>query len=86
VPSGRNGAADKQRRINMSDTQPTPTTAGKSPSHFAYQVREREGKKAIWTRIGSAWSHGDSKGFNVQLDAVPVDGRITLRTVEDKKE
>lgn len=68
----------------MSDTQ--TATPNRLPTHSAYQVREREGRKAIWTRIGSAWAHNDGKGFNVQLDAVPLDGRITLRTVEDKKD
>jgi hypothetical protein len=38
-------------------------TTSKSPSHAAYQVRNREGKKSIWTRIGTAWAHADGKGF-----------------------
>jgi hypothetical protein len=41
------------------------TTSSKLPSHVAYQVRDREGKKAIWTRIGSAWQHADGAGFNL---------------------
>lgn len=61
-------------------------TNSKAPSHTAYQVREREGAKGFWTRIGSAWPHGDGKGFNIQLDAVPLDGRITLRDANDKKD
>ncbi len=61
--------------------------AAKTPSHLAYQVRDRgEGKKAIWTRIGSAWQHADGKGFNVQLDAMSLDGRISLRVYEESKE
>jgi hypothetical protein len=64
----------------------TPATTSKQPSHVAYQVRDRgEGKKAFWTRIGSAWQHADAKGFNVQLDAVPLDGRISLRHVSEEK-
>jgi hypothetical protein len=58
----------------------------KLPTHIAYQVRDREGQKGIWTRVGSAWPHADGKGFNVQLDAVPLDGRISLRVVADKKD
>ena len=46
----------------------------------------RSGNRATWTRIGSVWPHADGKGFNVQLDAVPLDGRITLRVAEDKKD
>ena len=62
-------------------------TNPKAPTHIAYQVREsRNGGKGFWTRIGSAWPHGDGQGFNIQLDAVPLDGRITLRVASDKKE
>lgn len=65
----------------MSDTNNT----SKAPSHAAYQVRDREGKKSVWTRIGSAWAHGDGKGFGIQLDCVPLDGRITLRDATETK-
>jgi hypothetical protein len=64
----------------------TDTTSSKAPTHVAYQVRDRDGQKGIWTRIGSVWPHADGKGFNLQLDAVPLDGRISLRTVADKKD
>jgi hypothetical protein len=64
----------------------TENTTSKSPSHVAYQVRDREGKKGFWTRIGSAWAHADGSGFNVQLDCIPLDGRITLRVASEKKD
>ena len=67
----------------MTDTN---NTASKAPSHVAYQVRDREGNKAFWTRIGAAWPHNDGNGFNIQLDCVPLDGRITLRVATDKKD
>ena len=70
----------------MSDGKTNETTTSKAPSHVAYQVRDREGQKGFWTRIGSAWAHGDGKGFNVQLDVVPLDGRITLRVATEKKD
>jgi len=71
----------------MSENQSTTSTSSKSPSHIAYQVRDRgEGKKGFWTRIGSAWIHQDGKGFNVQLDVVPLDGRITLRITTEKND
>ena len=69
----------------MSDTNKSETTT-KSPSHVAYQVRDREGQKGFWTRIGSVWPHNDGKGFNIQLDVVPLDGRITLRVATEKKD
>jgi hypothetical protein len=51
------------------------------PSHECFVVEEREeGKKAYWTRIGSAWPHKDGKGFNLQLSALPANGdRLVLR-------
>jgi hypothetical protein len=60
--------------------------AAKQPTHIAYQVREREGQDSIWTRIGAAWQHKDGKGFNIAIEAAPLDGRITLRVRTEKKE
>lgn len=57
----------------------------KAPSHAVYHVNDR-GEKSYWTRIGSAWQHADNKGFNVQIDSVPLDGRITLRVASEKKD
>jgi hypothetical protein len=70
----------------MSNTNETETSPSKAPSHAVYQVRDREGQKGIFTRIGAAWPHKDGKGYSVQLDAVPLDGRITLRVSTDKKD
>ena len=61
-------------------------TTSKQPTHIAYQVREREGQDSIWTRIGAAWQHKDGKGFNIAIEAAPLDGRITLRVRTEKKE
>jgi len=70
----------------MSDTKTTTSTGSKAPSHLVYSVRDREGRKAFWTRIGSAWQHADGKGFSVQLDGLtPLDGRVTLRVASEKK-
>ena len=62
------------------------TASPKIPSHIAYQVRDRDGKKSIWTRIGSAWAHADGKGFNLQVEVVPLDGRVTLRVPSEQNE
>ena len=70
----------------MTDTNTQDAPAGKSPSHVAYQVRDGKDGKSYWTRIGSAWTNADGKGFNIQLDSVPLDGRITLRIASEKKE
>ncbi len=71
----------------MSDhTKTTETTGSKAPSHVVYHVRDREGQKGFWTRIGSAWSHNDGQGYSIQLECLPIDGRITLRVATEKKE
>jgi hypothetical protein len=69
----------------MSNTNETQITASKSPTHYAYRVVGKEGSKGFWNRIGSAWANADGKGFNIQLDAVPVNGKLTLRVVSDRK-
>ena len=72
----------------MSDQPTTAATASTSakqrPPYIAYSVREREGKKAKFTEIGVAFPHKDGKGFDILYDAVPLSGRITLRTPEQK--
>ena len=68
----------------MNDSNNSETTS-RAPSHIAYQIREREGKKGFWTRIGSVWPHADGKGFNIQLEAVPLDGKVTLRVAQENK-
>lgn len=70
----------------MSTNEKPESAASNAPSHVAYQVRDREGQKGYFTRIGVAWQHRDGKGFTVQVDAVPLDGRITLRVATEKKE
>ena len=51
------------------------------PTYIAYTVRDyKDGPetKSSWTRIGSAWPIKSGKGFSIVLDALPIDGRITL--------
>lgn len=67
----------------MSNTD-TQTTSGKAPTHIAYQVREGS-QKGYWTRIGAAWAHKDDKGFNIQLECIPLDGKITLRVASENE-
>ena len=70
----------------MTDTKTNQSAAPKTPSHVAYHVRDREGAKSFWTRIGGAWAHADGQCFNLQLEVVPLDGRIVLRVASEKKD
>jgi hypothetical protein len=70
----------------MTDTNEQHATEknAKAPTHVAYHVRDMGDGKGFWTRIGSAWANKDGKGFNIQIDIVPLNGRITLRVAEEK--
>ncbi len=49
------------------------------PALTAYTVKNRgKGQTAIWTKIGAAWPHKDKPGFSIELDSVPLDGRVVL--------
>ena len=52
-------------------------TTKQKPSLIAYAVNG-EGQQAFWTRIGSAWAHKSGEGLNIDLSALPVNGRIVL--------
>ena len=63
--------------------------SGNQPSHLVYYVEERgDNEQDIWTRIGAMWPHKDSKGFNLQLQFLPVNssGKLTIRLNEPKEE
>lgn len=74
----------------MSKKSPARAQQPPSASRFdAYSVREYEAngeKKSEWTRIGVAFSHTDGKGFNVLLQALPLDGKMVLRLHEPKED
>ena len=67
----------------MSNTD-TQTTSGNAPTHIVYHVRDA-GEKGFWTRMGVAWAHKDGKGFNIQLEGFPIDGRLTMRAASEAK-
>jgi hypothetical protein len=52
------------------------------PTLIAYSVKDRgQGRKAksVWVRIGGAWPfESGAPGYTIQLDALPLDGRIVL--------
>jgi hypothetical protein len=72
----------ERRRTKMSNANDTAPSTN-SPTHYAYTVRDREGQKGIWTRIGAAWPQRNG-GFKIQLDAIPLDGKVTLCIPEPK--
>ncbi len=69
----------------MTDTTNTTAAPSNAPPYIAYQVRKGK-DKGFFTRIGAAWPNKDGKGFNIELECVPLDGKITLRLVSEKKD
>ncbi len=62
----------------MANAQNTPASASKAPDLIAWHVQQK-GEKSFWNRVGACWGHKDKKGMTLQLDVVPLGGRIILR-------
>ena len=60
-------------------------SAGKRPDFIAYSVRDTRDGKGDWSKVGAAWEHRDGQGIDLQLDATPVDGRVTLRELREER-
>jgi hypothetical protein len=53
--------------------------ATQQPTYQAYTVVKREGADDFWLNIGAAFMHQDGDGFNIMLQALPINGKIVLR-------
>ena len=58
----------------------------RQPTHRAYSVIRREGQDDFWLNVGLAFPHKDGKGFNIVLQAFPLDGKIVLREPSEDHE
>ena len=73
----------------MSDehTKTQDKPALNKPFLLGYTVRPAgDGDKSYWSKIAVARAHKDGQGFNVQMDAMPVDGKLVLRTVPEDQD
>lgn len=65
------------------------TNSNNKPTHRAYTVKNfKDGKgedRSRWLEIGTVFTHSDGKGFEVVLEAVPVDGRVVIRLPKAKE-
>ena len=58
----------------------------KQPTHRVYSVIRREGQDDFWLNLGLVFPHKDGKGFNLMLQALPIDGKLVCREIsEDDK-
>ena len=53
----------------------------RQPTHRAYSVIRREGQDDFWLNLGLVFDHKDGKGFNIMLQALPLDGKIVCREI-----
>ena len=49
-----------------------------APDYLAWHVTQK-GEKAFWNKVGAAWKHKDGRGYALQLETCPINGRIVLR-------
>jgi hypothetical protein len=61
----------------MAERQPN------TPTHRAYSVIKREGQDDYWLNLGLAFPHKDGGGFNIILQAFPLDGKIVVREISE---
>lgn len=57
------------------------STKDTQPTFRVYSVIPREGKDDYWLNLGLAFPHQDGKGFNVMLQAFPINPKLVLREV-----
>lgn len=57
--------------------------APRQPTHRAYAVIRREGQDDFWLNLGLVFPHKDGSGFNLMLQALPLDGKIVCREIAD---
>ena len=62
----------------MADRQPN------TPTHRAYSVIKRDGQDDYWLNLGLVFPHKDGSGFNIILQALPLDGKIVCREIAEE--
>lgn len=61
------------------------SAVGRKPDFIAYSVRESRDGKGHWNKVGAAWQHRDGQGLDIQLESLPLDGRLTLRELREER-
>lgn len=67
----------------------TATTNEKTTEYLvAYGVKELGRGRNVFVRIGAAFPHKDKRGFNLEIDALPLhfDGKIVVLPPQDREQ
>ncbi len=60
-------------------------SVSRKPDFIAYNVKETKQGKPVFNRVGAAWQHKDGQGYDIQLESIPVNGRVTLRELREER-
>jgi hypothetical protein len=63
---------------------PDAPEAKKKPSYQIFQVLDRKDAPSVFLPIGAMFEHKDGQGFNLDLNAVPVKGRVVARIPRER--
>ena len=69
----------RKRQRSKPKTEDLAPTKGHGPDAIGYAVREYGQDISSWSRVAVAWAHQDDQGYDIHMEAVPVDGRLVLR-------
>jgi hypothetical protein len=64
------------------NTTTTTSSEPKAPDFVVWHVTSK-GDKSCWHKVGASWMHKDKKGMTLQMEAIPLGGRIVLRKPTD---
>ena len=55
------------------------------PTHKVLQPIRISEDKTLWQELGVAWETKNGASFSVQLDSIPLSGRIILKRNDDSE-
>ena len=67
------------------NTTTTTSSEPKAPDFVAWHVTSK-GDKSYWHKVSASWMHKDKKGMTLQMEAIPINGRIVLRQLTNDGE
>jgi len=76
---------DRKQDIDRDRDREPGESGGRKPDFIAYNVRETRDGKGFFSRIGAAWQHRDGQGYDIHLDSLPVNGRVSLRELREER-
>ena len=66
-------------------TDSAEKSSGRKPELIAYNVTYTGDGKSYSNKVGAAWEHRDAQGYELELESIPVSGRVSLRKVRDER-